>query len=364
MSTLSRARRTLLATAATVTPFALAVRFAHAYRARAGYPRPRPPVHDPDELGIAWAPVTVPSAGIDLPGWWMPARGGRAGPAVAVVHGWESARDRTLPLAAILHALGCHVLSIDVRGHGANPPEDLPVTAGEFGLDALAASRWLLAHPDVTEVAVLGHSMGGIGAVLAAAAEPRIRACIAISTPAGPYRLTRQTFRLARLPLPDPIAYPLAWFTTRVLLRSRGHRVADVSASGAIARFRGPVLLEHGTHDHVVPIDHLRRLERAVRRSRVGDPAAAPVATHVVAGGLHSWLYEFPDFRAALGRFLATHLSLGLDADAAEAMAVAVPAVRMPEGEQRFSALAGEPGGIRTLAGAIRRPERDAGGGA
>lgn len=357
---MSRARRTLLATAATVTPFALAVRFAHAYRSRAGYPRPRPPVHAPDELGLAWAPVIVPSTGIDLPGWWMPAGGSRPGPAVALIHGWESARDRTLPLAAILHALGCHVLAIDVRGHGANPTEDLPVTSGEFGLDALAAARWLLAHPDVTEVAVLGHSMGGIGAILAAAAEPRIRACIAVSAPAGPYRLTRQTFRLARLPIPDPIAYPLAWFTTRVLLRSRGHTVAEVSASGAIARFRGPVLLEHGTDDHVVPIDHLRRLERAARRSRAGAADAAPVTAHVVAGGHHSWLYEFPDFRAALGRFVGTHLSLGLDPDAAEAIAVAVPAVRLPEGERRFSALAGEPGGFRTLAGAIRRPTRDA----
>ena len=46
------------------------------------------------------------------------------------------------------------------------------------------------------------------------------------STPADPYRLTRQTFRLAHLPIPDPIAYPLAWLTTRVYLRPRGHVVA------------------------------------------------------------------------------------------------------------------------------------------
>lgn len=357
MSTLRRWRRTVIAAAATATPFALAVRFAHAYRARAGYPRPHPPTHDPAELRLPWSAVTVPSDGAALAGWWIPARGGAAAPAVALIHGWESARDRTLPHAQILHGLGCHVLSIDVRGHGSNPPEDLPVTAGEFGLDALAAVRWLLGRSEVTGVAVLGHSMGGIGALLAAAAEPRVRAVVSVSTPAGPYRLTRLTFRLARLPLPDPIAYPLAWFTTRVLLASRGHTASSVSATSAIARFRGPVLLVHGAADQVVPPSHLHRLERAARRARSDDPGAPPVTSHEVPGGLHSWLYEAADFRAAVGRFLAGSLDLGLSVDAAAAIAGAVPARRLLDAEPHFSAVAGEPGGVRTLVGAIRRPD-------
>ena len=130
-----------------------------------------------------------------------------------------------------LHAAGFHCLAVDVRGHGANPAETLPITAGEFGADALAAFRALDARPEVTVGAILGHSMGAIGAILAAAAEPRIAAVVATSSPADPWRLTRQTFRLARLPIPDPIAYPLAWLTTRVYLRPRGHRVADISAT-------------------------------------------------------------------------------------------------------------------------------------
>ena len=38
-----------------------------------------------------------------------------------------------------LTAAGFHCLTIDVRGHGENPAETLPVSAGEFGTDALAA---------------------------------------------------------------------------------------------------------------------------------------------------------------------------------------------------------------------------------
>ena len=50
-----------------------------------------------------------------------------------------------------------------------------------------------------------------------------------------PYRLTRQTFQLANLPIPDPIAYPLAWLTTRVFLGPRGHSVSEVSSTPSIA---------------------------------------------------------------------------------------------------------------------------------
>jgi pimeloyl-ACP methyl ester carboxylesterase len=208
-------RRLGLTAALTVGPIA-AWRFAQAYRARAGYPHRHPPEHDPSFLGLAYETVTVPTeGGVELPAWWIPARGGASGPAVLLVHGWESARDRTLPNANILNAAGFHVLTLDIRGHGSNPPEELPLTAGEFGTDALAGVQALLARKDVTAVGILGHSMGGIGALLAAAAEPRVGAVIAASAPADPYRLTRQTFRLAKLPLPDP-------FAGQVGVRSRG----------------------------------------------------------------------------------------------------------------------------------------------
>src|SRR3954462_50213 len=165
-------RRRAMAAAIVAAPLAGAWRFALAYRARAGFPKPRPPVHDPGDLGLAFETTSVPSDGLELPAWWIPARSGSPGPAVVLVHGWESARDRTLPNALVLHAAGFHVLTFDVRGHGANPRETLPLTAGEFGADAVSAVRSALERPDVTSVGLLGHSMGGAGALLAAAAEP------------------------------------------------------------------------------------------------------------------------------------------------------------------------------------------------
>jgi dipeptidyl aminopeptidase/acylaminoacyl peptidase len=333
------ARRAGIAALVALTPVAIALRFAHVYRERAGFPRRFPPLHDPSMLDLPFERLEIPSGGVDLPAWWIPARDGAPGPAVLLVHGWESARDRTLPNAVFLHAAGFHVLTLDVRGHGANGAERLPLTAGEFGADALSGVRALLERPDVTRVGILGHSMGSVGALLAAAAEPRVAAVVATATPADPYRLTRQTFRLARLPIPDPLAYPLAWLTTRVFLRPRRHRPADVSAARAIERFGGPVLLVHGTEDAVVPRAHMARLAARVRARRTRDRNAASVETLLVDGGQHSWLYESALYRAAVARFLAEALGGPLDPQLAAERAAAVEATRMPDAEQRFSAL-------------------------
>ncbi len=354
-------RRIGIAAAAASAPIGLAYRFALIYRVRAGYPRRNPPGQTPTDLGLAYRSLDIESGSGRLPAWFIPARDGRPGPGVVLVHGWESARDRTLPMAVFLHAAGFHCLTFDVRGHGANPAEAMPVSAGEFGADTLAAFSALMDQPEVTHGAISGHSMGAIGAILAAANDGRVAGLVATSGPAGPYRLTRQTFRLARLPIPDPIAYPLAWLTTRVYLKPRGHRVEDISASAAITKYHGPVLLAHGEMDSVVPSSNMIRLANAARTARAGRPDAAPVETLLVKDGQHSWLYEDMGYRRAVAGFLARSLGGPLDPQAAEEAAVATAAQRIPDGEAVFAALQETPGGLRTLAD-IARPTPVAGG--
>lgn len=350
MSRLRSARRAGLLAAISTLPIALAYRFALIYRVRAGYPQRNPPVWMPDALGLPHEDVLVPSSqGIALPGWFIPA-GPDAAPGVLLVHGWESARDRTLPHALFLHAAGFHVLTLDVRGHGANPPEALPLSVGEYAADARAGVAALRARPQVTGIALLGHSLGAAGSLVAAAHNPDVAAVVAVSTPADPYRLTRQTFRLARLPFPDPIAWPLAWLTTRVYLGPRRHSVASISASRAIREVEAPVLLVHGRQDFIVPVAHMARLAR-VRRSARPDLATE---TLVIPDGEHSWQYESASYRASVARFLAAALGGPLSPPQAAARAQAVDARRLPEPE-RLTALDREPGGVRSLAALARR---------
>ena len=108
-------RRAGLLAALATAPLGLAYRFALVYRARAGYPRQHPPTTTPADLGLPFETITVRSGDIELPAWFIPARGGQPGPGVALVHGWESARDRTLPNAVFRvqlengHQLMAHV---------------------------------------------------------------------------------------------------------------------------------------------------------------------------------------------------------------------------------------------------------------
>jgi len=352
-------RRAGLAAALTAAPFGLAYRFALAYRARAGYPRRQPPQVTPADLGMPFEDTVVPVDGLELPAWFIPARGGAPGPGVALVHGWESGRDRTLPMAQFLHAAGFHCLTFDVRGHGENRAERLPISGGEFGHDATAAFETLLARPEVTRGAVSGHSMGAIGAILAGASDPRVAAVVATSGPADPYRLTRQTFRLARLPIPDPVAYPLAWLTTRVYVRPRGHRVDEISSVRAIRAYRGPILLAHGELDTVIPLHHFDRLLRAVREARAEDEAAARIVNLVIPGGHHSWLYEFEAYRRSVAGFLATALGGPYPPDEAAARAAAVPAERIPTPESEFDAVrhGGTRGLVRVALPGATRPD-------
>lgn len=355
---MSRLRRAGFAAALAALPVALAYRFALVYRVRAGYPQQHPPRYTPADLGLPFQTthVTTPD-GLALPAWFIPA-GPEPGPGVVLVHGWESARDRTLPNAQVLHAAGFHVLTFDVRGHGANAPEVMPISAGEYGGDALAAVHAMLDRPEVTSVGLLGHSLGGVGGLIAAAADPRVAAAVIVSAPADPYRLTRQTFRLARLPLPDPIAWPLAWLTTRVYLRPRGHTVDGVNASRAVATYRGPLLLIHGDDDVVVPAGHLERLAAAARAARA-DRDIAPLETLLVPGGQHSWLYEFPEYRRAVGRFFARTLGGRFAPDDAARLAEAVDATRLPDPAAPISAAEAEPGGLRSLASIARMRMRE-----
>jgi len=95
------------------------------------------------------------------------------------------------------------------------------------------------------------------------------------------------------------VAWPLAWLTTRVYLRPRGHHVAEISASAALRMIDRPILLAHGSDDVVVPIGHLQRL------AGIASAAGHPVETLTVPGGQHSWLYEFPEYRSIVAAFLS-----------------------------------------------------------
>jgi dipeptidyl aminopeptidase/acylaminoacyl peptidase len=352
MTSKKRARRKLplFLGAATVgvAAYGAAYRFALRYRERVGLPHRSPVDTTPAEFGLAYEVVEIPSCGLQLAGWFVPASddGARVQstpvaaaprPGIVVVHGWESNRGRTFAHVRYLHAAGFHCLVFDVRGHGDSPPETLPINVPEFADDTIAAVRWLTARPEVSAAGVLGHSMGGAGVIVAASREPLIRAVVSLSAPADLVRMTRKTFTMAEMHIPEPIAGPLALITAGVLMAPRRHSIDDASALVAARRYRGPLLLIHGEQDHGVPVEHLDLLAQAATGARGADDP--PVETLVLPEFGHRWLYEAPEFRRRVARFFAEAFGGPVSPKIAAQRAEACVVERPPDPVYGFGAL-------------------------
>ena len=239
----------------------MAYRFALVYRVRAGYPRRHPPACDPRRgrarVGGRRGPRrrTASAAGLVHRGRTGARSGRRAGPRLGV-----RARPDAPARAGAARGRVPRADHRRPRPRRERPRGPAPVgrrvRRGRPGRGRLAAG------------AAGGLARGAPGPLdgrggLARRQPPRIptsRRSSRSSTPADPARLTRQTFRLANLPIPGLIAWPLAWLTTLVYLRPRGHTIASVSATHRRAR-----------HHRARPAR-----PRIGRRRRPGDRSRSP----------------------------------------------------------------------------------------
>jgi uncharacterized protein len=161
----------VLAVAYVFAPLTMAVYLTHVPRARLGGLTPA-------DQALPYRDVSIVARdGTKLAGWYVPSRNGAA---VVVLHGSGSSRLNILDHVGVLGRAGYGVMAIDARGHGAS--EGAPMDVGWLAhLDIEAGVSFLSRQPDVdTErIGVLGISLGGAGALVAAAEDPRIAAVVA-----------------------------------------------------------------------------------------------------------------------------------------------------------------------------------------
>lgn len=249
----------------------------------------------PAELGIAAQTLQLPvGAGKSLFAWYVPASAATPAPAVLIMHGWGANASLMLPALAPLHEAGFAVLLLDARCHGASDGETF-TSLPRFAQDIDAGLDWLAQQPDVNpaQLAVLGHSVGAGAALLCASRRPDVRAVVSLSAFAHPREIMRRW--LAELHIPYPI---LGWYVIRHVQQVIGARFDDIAPLTSIARITCPVLLIHGAHDELVPLEDARRLQAAGFAGKVQgltiqgghDPSAALQAdtAHVVDFLQHS----------------------------------------------------------------------------
>lgn len=255
---------------------------------RAFAPPQRDAEQTPADLGLPGEQVWLDSVtGTRLHGWFIPVED-RA-PAVIVLHGWGGNAALMLPLAPHLHRAGFHAPFLDARNHGLSE-HDRFTSMPRFAEDLEVAGDWTRAHPAVTSVGVIGHSVGAGAAILSASRGDRFDAVISVSAPAHPGDMMREQMAS----IPKPILTLILGAIQNII----GYRFDAFAPRNRIPLVGAPVMLVHGAADRVVPIGSLHELA-----------AAQPDAeTLVVPDGGHSDLAPFETRVGEMTDFLDRHL--------------------------------------------------------
>lgn len=140
----------------------------------------------PASLGLTFKPISFKSRtnAFQLKGWFLPAASSNPkNVTIIIAHGYGKNRMQEdvpgLNVAQGLVQAGYHVLMFDFRASGES--EGNLVSVGQYEqLDLLGAVDWVKANQP-GKIGVLGYSMGGSTALLAAAEEPSISGVIADS---------------------------------------------------------------------------------------------------------------------------------------------------------------------------------------
>ncbi|MDQ2853671.1 MAG: alpha/beta fold hydrolase [Chloroflexota bacterium] len=247
----------------------------------------------PADLNLGYEDVRFTTDdGVTLSGWLIPA-GRETRAAVVLMHGFSWHR---LPwLAGFVPWLQprYHVLQFDFRGHGGS--DDSLITLGTLEQHDVAAAVQFLAGRGLGPIALMGISMGGSVAIMAAPELP-VAAVIADAAYADLRDPISNRMRASGYPLVGlgaRLVVGAASLRARVRLRSPIQRVAHIAPRG--------LLLIAPAEDGLVSPEQSEQLYRAA-----GEPKELFVvegAAHAEAHAAAPEAYE----RRVLG-FLARHL--------------------------------------------------------
>jgi pimeloyl-ACP methyl ester carboxylesterase len=203
-----------------------------------------------------------------------------------VVHGrggdrQDSAFGRTVEIGAALARRGHPVLLFDLRGSGRSGGTRSTLGAHEVR-DVGGAIDYLAGRGLAGEgVVLLGYSMGGSTALLAARDDPRVRAVVEDSGYAelGDIVARRVPLESGLPPFFTPGVVLMAW----PLIGANAYAIRPVEAAPVLAARGVPLLVIHGEADDFIPVAHGRRIAAAY------GPAAA---TYFVPGAEHTGGYR------------------------------------------------------------------------
>jgi uncharacterized protein len=233
---------------------------------------------------------SVVSEGLRLRTWTR--RGSDARPAVVIVHGLGDSLESYVDRGDVLARRGHTVLLLDLRAHGAS--EGRYTTLGGHEREDVRAAMDALRKEGraLSGLVLMGHSMGAVAVLRAAAGQPDVRAVIA-EAPYDTYR--ENVFHHAWLLYRLPRWVPIIPITIAIAEWRADFRADDVDAVKASASFAAPLLAIADGADSRMP-------EEVVRR--VADAHAGPHQLWVAPGADHVGAILHPDYWRVVLSFL------------------------------------------------------------
>lgn len=209
----------------------------------------------PWEMGVPFETVTLttPDA-LTLHAWWLPRP--ESEHVIIGCHGHTGGKHELLGISSRLWQAGFNVLLFDLRGRGQSDP--FPNTLAGYELaDLETALAYVQQRMPHANIGLLGYSMGGVLAILLAAAHPEIRAVVADS----PFSTAELVVANKMQKIVAGLAYPLLAITSLVIAQRYGYTLGRVRPVEAVAQLAPrPLLLIHGTADTLVPVEHADQL--------------------------------------------------------------------------------------------------------
>ena len=181
-------------------------------------------------------------------------------PMVILMHGIFSSKD-FIPMPQLARGLakaGIASIRFDFDGHGKSDGRKQDMTIEKEIADARAVWEYANSLPYVSAVGLLGHSQGGVIASMAAgrlSAEGKNVAGLVLLAPGTVIKEACQGGRFfnATFNPADPPEYIRCWGFYKL---GREYLVStqQLDIYGTSAAYHGPVLLQHGDSDNIVPL--------------------------------------------------------------------------------------------------------------
>ncbi len=226
------------------------------------------------EYNLRYEEVAFSAAdGLTLQGWFVPAE---QADAPAIVYAPATSHDQRsgLSLLPVFHEAGYHVLLFSYRGHAHSEGRIGQFTYGDAeSSDVDAAVKFLHEAKGVSRIAVIGHSVGAVSAILSAARNPLVGAVVAVA----PFNCVNEVWQTNR-PSVVP-AFIMNW-TMWVVEKTRGFDRDEICPLEVVEQIAPrPLLVIHGTEDQRITEEQVRRLFAA---------AEQPKSLWLVEGATHS----------------------------------------------------------------------------